>query len=63
MTGTTTLELTQKQLRVLNLALQKLIKYQDKADDVYAGDQGDIRLMQSVAALVLSHCIERRMEA
>ena len=45
-------ELTQEELRVLNLALDNIVQHPDVAERLYAGDRNAISLINGVASRV-----------
>ncbi len=52
MSQTVQLNLTFEQLRVLNLALDKIIKRAELTADFYAGYQDDVTMINGIAAQV-----------
>ena len=44
------LELSQEEIRVLDLVVQNVIKHKDVQDSVLAGDEGDVKLINGIAA-------------
>ena len=46
------LELSQEEIRVLDLVVQNVIKHKDVQDSVLAGDEGDVKLINGIAAEV-----------